>query len=75
MGAAPFDSFIGDFLSLYERLRRELASNNRQFVIAAGKRALAVLRNYRPTGDSEEMLLESTVEIFEDLVRKAGGAP
>ncbi len=75
MGAAPFESFIGGFLNLYERLTRELAANNRQFVMAAGKHALAVLRNYRPDGDGEEMLLESTVEVFEDLVRKAGGTP
>jgi hypothetical protein len=45
----------------------------RLHVIAAGKHALAILRNYKPDDEGEEILIETAIEQFEELVRRAGG--
>ena len=34
---------------------------------------LNVLRNYKPADDDEEINIESAIELFEDLVTRAGG--
>jgi hypothetical protein len=67
-----FDLFITDLFLLYTRLARELAIN-RPHVIAASRRALAVLRACFPLDDGEAILLETAIEQFGDLVRRAGG--
>jgi hypothetical protein len=71
-GSGGFDIFIADLFALYNRLTRELPGN-RQFVIAASRRAFAVLRAYPPQDDGEAILIEVAIEQFEDLERKAGG--
>ncbi len=48
---------------------------NRQHVIAAGQRALSVLRQYRPAEEGQAILVETAIEQTEDLVRGAGGDP
>jgi hypothetical protein len=71
---AGFDLFIADLFNLYNALTLELPTNRRR-VIRSGRRALAVLNNYRPNGDGEEILIEIAIEQFEELVSKAGGHP
>ena len=44
-------------------------------VAQSSRRALAVLRAYPPTDDGEAILIETAIEQFEDLLRRAGGAP
>jgi len=70
--ADGFDLFIADLFNLYNGLARELATD-RQHVAAASSRALAVLRTHRPDDEGEEILIETAIEQFEDLRRKAGG--
>ncbi len=67
---ASFDLFIEQVFSLYNILSQ---STNRQYVIAAARRMLRVLRNYRPADDDEEINIETAIELFEEMVRKAGG--
>jgi hypothetical protein len=66
-----FDIFIADLFGLYNRLVQDLATN-RQYVVAAGRRALAALRAYPPEDDGETILIEVAIEQFEELIRKAG---
>ena len=68
--SAAFDLFITDLFLLYNRLVRELPTH-RSHVAAASRRALAVLRAWPPDDDGEEILLETAIEQFQDLLRRA----
>ena len=72
--SAAFDLFISDLFHLYNRLLTA-PLGKRDWVIASGHRALSVLRAYRPEGEGEDILIETAVEQFEELVIKAGGQP
>jgi hypothetical protein len=67
-----FGIFIADLYDLALGLERPLRTN--RTYVASSRRALAVLRAYRPADDGEAILLETVVEHFEDLLRRAGGA-
>jgi hypothetical protein len=69
---AGFDFFIEQVFSLYNTLSQ---STSRQYVISASRRMLQVLRHYRPEDDDEEINIETAIELFEELIRKAGGNP
>ncbi len=68
-----FDLFITDLFLLYTRLSKS-TSHVRPYVIAASRRAVAVLNAYPPEDDGEAILIETAIEQFEDLTRKAGGS-
>ena len=70
-GGDRFDLFITDLFRLYNRLAQEIGSN-RQFVVGSSRRAVAVLRAYRPEDDGEAILIDTAIEEFEALARKAG---
>jgi hypothetical protein len=73
-GRSRFDLFITDLFGLYLGLERELQTN-RLHVAASCRRALAALRAYPPDDDGETILLETAIEQFEELLRRAGGRP
>jgi len=73
-GTPGFDLFIADLFDLYNRLVHVLPSNPAR-VVRSTRRALAVLRAYPPADDGEAILIETAIEQFEDLLRRAGGAP
>jgi hypothetical protein len=72
-GRSRFDLFITDLFGLYLNLERALRTN-RAYVAASSRRALAVLRAYPPDDDGEAILLETAIEHFEELLRRAGGS-
>jgi hypothetical protein len=69
-----FSDFIAQFLDLYNRLEAELP-RNKEYAIAASRRALTPLRRYSPRDEGEEILIEVAIEMFEDLIERAGGSP
>lgn len=73
MSGAGFDLFITQMFDLYNGLMEDMRSN-RQYVISATDRALAIMKNYTPSDDSEEINLEVAIEMFEELRQKAAGA-
>jgi hypothetical protein len=70
-GDAGFSLLIGDLFDLYNAavLRRR---SNPLWVAATCRRALAVLRNYHPANDGQEILIETATEQFEELLRRIG---
>jgi len=68
-----FDIFISDLFDLYNGIERQVGTN-RPCVAAVCRRSLAVLRAYPAADDGEAILLETAIEQFEELLRRAGGA-
>lgn len=72
MSEAGFDLFITRMFDLYNGLIKDIRSN-RQYVIGAADRALAIMKNYTPSDDSEVINLEVAIEMFEELRQKTAG--
>ena len=68
-----FDLFITDLFNLYNGLERQLGSDP-SHVVRSSRRAVAVLKACQPSDDGEAILLETAIEQFEALLRRAGGA-
>ncbi len=73
-GGGRFDLFITDLFLLYNRLAQEIGRDP-PHVIAASRRAVAVLRAYGPEDDGDSLLIEVAIEQFEDPARRASGGP
>lgn len=73
-GRSGFDLFITDLFGLYLGLETELRTD-RLRVAASCRRALAALRAHPAEDDGEAILLETAIEQFEELLRRAGGRP
>jgi hypothetical protein len=73
-GDARFSLLIGDFFNLYNVAVPRLRTH-RAWVAATCRRSLAVLRAYRPANEGQEILIETAIEQFEELLRRAGGNP
>lgn len=71
-GGDRFSILIGDFFALYETAVQRLGTN-RIWVAATCRRSLGVLRAYQPRDEGEEILIETAIEQFEELLRKAAG--
>jgi hypothetical protein len=72
-----FDLFREQAAGEYNRLSRQPGSN-RQFVIARSRQIIRQVDQYMALPDlteAEQFWLEVIKESFEELVRKAGGAP
>ncbi len=69
---AEFDAFLANIFDQYNVLSRE---TNRQRVLTRGRHIIRILRNYTPADDDEQINVETGVELFEELIRKAGGVP
>jgi len=72
-GDARFSLLIGDFFDLYNAAVPRVRSHP-AWVAATCRRSLAVLRNYRPANEGQEILIETAIEQFEKLLRRAGGS-
>ena len=69
-----FGLFIADMLGLYDSVVRELPTS-RSWAMPSSRRALAVLRAYHPPDEGDQILIETAIEQFEDVLRRAGGTP
>ena len=69
-----FFDFIGDLLELWNKLDAQIRPNP-QYVIGAARRAIRRLRAHRSADDIEANNIELAIEMFEDLIRRAGGQP
>lgn len=69
-----FFHFIGDLLELWNKLNTQVQTNP-QYVIGACRRAIRRLRQHQSADDIEANHIELAIEMFEDLIRKAGGQP
>lgn len=72
MSDARFSLLISDFFNLYNGAAERVGGDPRG-VAATCRRSLAVLRAYKPANDGQEILIETAIEQFEELLRKAGG--
>lgn len=72
--SAGFEDFVTDLIRQHDALERLLpVAGQRPYIIARARTALAQLRMAKPADDGEEILLKSAIELFEELIRKAGG--
>ncbi len=69
-----FSLIIGDLFSLYNAALSHVGTHP-LWVAATCRRALGILRNYKPVDEGQEILIETAIENFEELLRKVGGAP
>jgi hypothetical protein len=72
MTNGAFDAFLQGIFDLYNALAKE---RNREYVVSKSRHILRVLRHHEPRDESEEINIEVLVEMFEDLIRGAGGTP
>lgn len=74
--SAGFEDFIADRIRHHDTLERLLpVAGRRAYIITSARQAIAQLRMAHPADDGEEIMLETTIELFEDLIRRAGGQP
>jgi hypothetical protein len=66
-----FSLLIGDLFALFNRAAKHVQTDP-VWVSATSRRALAVLRAYRPADDGQAILIETAIEQYEELLRKAG---
>jgi hypothetical protein len=71
MTNGAFDAFLVGIFDLYNTLAAE---RNREYVISKCRHILRVLRHHEPRDESEEINIEVLAEMFEDLIRDAGGS-
>jgi hypothetical protein len=71
-GIGRFEIFIADLIRHHDALEKSLPTR-RSYVIASAQIALAQLRMAKPADEGEELLLESAIELFEELIEKARG--
>jgi hypothetical protein len=69
-GIGRFETFISDLIRHHDALARQLPAH-RSYVIASARVALGQLRAARPADEGEEILLESAIELFEELIERA----
>jgi hypothetical protein len=73
-GIGRFEIFVADLIRHHDALQQLLPSR-RSYVIASARIALAQLRMAKPADEGEELLLESAIELFQELIEKAHGQP
>ncbi len=71
---SKFSLIVGDLFSLYNSAVSRVATYP-LWVAATCRRAFGFLRNYKPADEGQEILIETAIEKFEELLRKAGGVP
>lgn len=70
-GGDRFSLLIGDFFALYNAAVLRLRTDP-LWVAATCRRSLAILRAYKPANEGQEILMETAIEQFEELLRKVG---
>jgi hypothetical protein len=70
-GGDRFSILIGDFFALYNRVVQRRTAEP-EWVAATCRRTLAVLRAYQPTDEGQEILIETAIEQFQELLGRMG---
>lgn len=65
-----FEIFVADLIRHHDALAKLLPAR-RSYVIDSARIALAQLRLAQSKDEGEEILLESAIELFEELIKKA----
>ena len=68
---AQFSLFIGDLITLYDRAAG-VVDRQPAWVARTCRRAIAVLKAYRPEDVGQEILIETAIEGYEALLKRAG---
>lgn len=74
--SGDFDSYLVELLRHLESLKRLLpVLGRRPYIIRFARAVIAQSRMAKPANEGDEMLLESVIELYEELIQQAGGQP